>query len=198
MIGQIGPLVEVGNISRKAVLLHVAGGIIGGAVTGAVLATAGLATTALLPAVVTSFLVVFAILVFGFSDLGLFRLPHLGFARQTPGYWPCTLGQLPAILAWGLDLGSGWSTRLPNWSVAGLLAASFLMHNPAIGASLLGLYGLGRTSAVAVAILHSPAAAADTCTLLSRKYVAFDMTGGVACLFVAGAGLFAAAWIWWA
>jgi hypothetical protein len=195
MIGQIGPLVEAGKVPRKAVFLHVVGGIIGGAATGLVVGTVGLVTTALLPVTLTAFLLVTALIVFGLADLGVLRLPNLGLARQTPGYWTCTLGPRPALLAWGLDLGSAWSTRLPNRSVAGLLLAAFLLHNPAIGASLLGLYGLGRTSAVAMAILRSPQAAADTCTLLSRKYVTFDLVGGAACLFMAGAGVFGAGWI---
>src|ERR1041384_8464358 len=128
MVGQIGPLVEVGR-RRRAVALPRRGGATGGALIGLVLGFAGLLLRAALGDTLDAVFAVAvpAALAYAASvDLGLLPIRQLTWERQTPGSWPCSLGHYPGIFAWGLDLGLGLTTRLPYPSLLVLPLAALL------------------------------------------------------------------------
>src|ERR1043166_2631949 len=118
MVGQIGPLVQVGR-RRTALALHLLGGAAGGATMGLVLGLAGLLLRAAIGDVLDT---VFAVVVpaalayAAASDLGLLPVRQLTWERQTPGSWPCSLGHYPGIFAWGPDLGLGLTTPISSHS----------------------------------------------------------------------------------
>src|SRR5919198_4320861 len=119
MVGQIGPLVQVGR-RRTALALHVLGGVAGGASIGVLLGFAGLLLRAALGDTLdTVFAIVVpaALLYAATVDLAVLPLPHFTSERQTPGAWDCALGRYPGIFAWGFDLGLGVTTRIPYQSL---------------------------------------------------------------------------------
>src|SRR6476661_3485610 len=119
MVGQIGPLVQVGR-KNTALALHVLGGIAGGLAIGVVLGFLGVVLRAAIgDALDTVFVVVVpAALIYAASvDLGLLPVRPITWVRQTPGDWPCSMGHYPGIFAWGFDLGLGVTTRIPYQSL---------------------------------------------------------------------------------
>src|SRR5438093_9056609 len=125
MIARIGPLVE--RVSQKErrnlLIMHVIGGSVGGFATGAV---AGLVTTlmALLFDDWTEWLLYLSIGAFALAmmhDAGILRLPLPRNIRQTPGYLPCAVGDVPGIFLWGADLGTLVATR-PVYACAMVLS----------------------------------------------------------------------------
>ena len=87
MVGQIGPLVQVGR-RKTALAFHVLGGTAGGATIGVLLGFAGLLLRAALGDTLDTVFVVAvpAALVYAASvDLGLLRVRPITAERQTPG-----------------------------------------------------------------------------------------------------------------
>ena len=87
MVGQIGPLVQVGR-RKLALAFHVLGGVAGGAAIGVVLGFAGLLLRAAIgESLDTVFLVVVpaALLYAAAVDLGVLHVRPLTWERQTPG-----------------------------------------------------------------------------------------------------------------
>ena len=143
MVGQIGPLVQVGR-KKTALAFHVLGGIVGGAAIGVVLGFAGLLLRAALgESLDTVFLVVVpaALLYAAAVDLGLLRVRSITWERQTPGDWPCSLGHYPGIFAWGFDLGLGITTRIPYQTVLVLPLAALLAGDLATAVAITTVYG---------------------------------------------------------
>ena len=154
MVGQIGPLVQVGR-KKTALALHVLGGLVGGATIGVLLGFAGLLLRAVLgDALDTVFVVVVpvALLFTASIDLGLLRRPHLTWERQTPGSWPCSLGHYPGIFGWGFDLGLGVTTRIPYQSLLVLPLAALLAGDLAAAVAIMAVYGASRAIAVVAAV----------------------------------------------
>src|SRR6184192_3446106 len=154
MVGQIGPLVQVGR-RRTALALHVLGGATGGALIGILLGLGGLLLrTGLGDTLDTVFVVVVpAALVYAASvDLGLLRVSPVTTQRQTPGSWPCSLGQYPGIFSWGFDLGLGVTTRIPYQSLLVLPIAALLAGDLAAAVAIMAVYGASRALAVAATI----------------------------------------------
>ena len=115
MVGQIGPLVQVGR-KKTALALHVLGGIAGGLAIGIVLGFLGvLLRAAIGDALDTVFVIVVpaALIYAALVDLGVLPVRSLTWVRQTPGDWTCSMGHYPGIFAWGFDLGLGVTTRIP-------------------------------------------------------------------------------------
>ena len=154
MVGQIGPLVQVGK-KKTALAVHVLGGIAGGATIGLLLGFGGLLLRAALgDALDTIFFVVvpLALLYAASVDLGLLRLPHLTWVRQTPGSWPCSMGHYPGIFAWGFDLGLGVTTRIPYQSTLVVPLAALLSGDLATSVAITTVYGAARALAVVAAV----------------------------------------------
>jgi hypothetical protein len=186
MVGQIGPLVQVGR-RRTALALHVLGGATGGALIGVVLGLCGLLLRAALgDALDTVFaIVVPAALVYAASvDLGLLRVASLTSDRQTPGSWPCSLGHYPGIFAWGLDLGLGVTTRIPYQSLLVLPLAALLSGSLGASVAITTVYGASRALAVVVAV----SAGGDfpvACDAIQRRVLSLKAVVGLAALALA-------------
>jgi hypothetical protein len=187
MVGQIGPLVQVGR-RRTALGLHVLGGIAGGATIGVLLGFAGLLLRAALgDALDTVFLVVVpAALVWAAAvDLGLLRVRQLTSERQTPSSWPCSLGHYPGIFAWGFDLGLGVSTRIPYQSLLVLPLAAVLSGNLAAAVVIMATYGAARSLAVVVAVTRAQGDFADACDAMQARLFSLKRAVGAAALVLA-------------
>jgi hypothetical protein len=154
MVGQIGPLVQVGR-KKTALALHVLGGIAGGATIGLVLGFGGLLLRAALGDTLDTIFVIVvpaALLYAASVDLALLRLPHLTWTRQTPGSWPCSMGHYPGIFAWGFDLGLGVTTRIPYQSTLVVPLAALLSGDLATAVAIMTVYGAARALAVVAAV----------------------------------------------
>jgi hypothetical protein len=170
MIGQISPLVKVGNGNRVAVL-HVAGGTIGGLTTGALLGIvpAGLAALGIAwptPLVLLG-VAVFILAVVLDTDLAR-TSKSVSIERQTPAVWACQLGGPGACFAWGIDLGLGWSTRIPSLNLVAVMVAAAAGPSLVVSAATMGIYGLLRTSVPAVLAACSMDASSVSTRLAQR------------------------------
>jgi hypothetical protein len=188
MVGQIGPLVQVGR-RRTALALHVLGGVSGGAAIGVLLGFAGLLLRAALGDTLdTIFLVaVPAALVYTASvDLGLLPVRQITSERQTPSSWPCSLGHYPGIFAWGFDLGLGISTRIPYQTLIVVPLAAVLAGDLAKAVVLTAAYGAARALAVVVAVSTAGDDFAAACDAIQTRLFSLKRAVG------AGAIVFAA------
>jgi hypothetical protein len=158
MVGQIGPLVQVGR-KKTALALHVVGGLAGGAAIGVVLGFGGLLLRVALGGTLDTVFVVLvtAALVYAAAvDLGVLRVRPITWERQTPGSWPCSLGHYPGIFGWGVDLGLGITTRIPYQSLLVLPLAAFLSGDLATAVAITAVYGASRALAVVAAVSATP------------------------------------------
>jgi len=158
MVGQMGPLVQVGR-KKTALAFHVFGGLAGGAAIGIVLGFAGLLVRAALGGTLdTVFVVVVpaALLYAAAVDLGVLRVRPITWERQTPGSWPCSMGHYPGIFGWGFDLGLGITTRIPYQSLLVLPLAAFLAGDLATAVAITAVYGASRGLAVVAAVSAAP------------------------------------------
>jgi hypothetical protein len=187
MVGQIGPLVQVGR-RRTALALHLLGGAIGGALIGLVLGFLGLLLRAALgDALDTVFAVaVPAALAYAASvDLGLLRVRQLTWERQTPGSWPCSLGHNPGIFAWGVDLGLGLTTRIPYQSLLVLPLAALLSGNLVAAVAITTVYGASRALAVVLAVSAGGDDFPATCNVIQKRLFSLKSLVGAAALLLA-------------
>lgn len=194
MIGQIGPLVQ-GGIARWRVLgAHLLGGATGGMLAGLVLGWLGILVAAIAP--LTSFFgfgrsfVLPAICVYaGLSDLGLRSLPKPGHQRQTPHHWLCAFGPVPASFAWGFDLATGVSTKLPFLAVMVIPTYALLSNNWAAAVLMMGLYGLSRAAMVDIAVLEGGEDFQSQCGLIAAHSNPLKIAAGCLALLAATAGI---------
>ena len=155
MVGQIGPLVQVGR-KKTALAFHVLGGIVGGVAIGVAYGFLGLLLRAALGDTLdTVFIIVVPALLayMALTDLGVLRFTYFTTGRQTPGSWPCSLGHYPGIFSWGVDLGVGISTRIPHQSLLVLPVAAVLVGNLPAAVAICAAYGAARALAVVMAVM---------------------------------------------
>jgi hypothetical protein len=189
MVGQIGPLVQVGR-RRTALALHLLGGATGGALIGVVLGFLGLL---LRVAAGNTLDTVFAVAVpaalayTASVDLGLLPVRQLTSERQTPGSWPCSLGHYPGIFAWGLDLGLGLTTRIPYQSLLVLPLAAVLAGNLAVAVAITTVYGASRALAVVIAVSAGGDDFPATCDVIQKRVFSLKSLVGAAALVLAAA-----------
>ena len=189
MVGQIGPLVQVGR-RRTALALHLLGGATGGALIGLVLGFAGLLLRAALGDTLDTVFAVAvpAALAYAASvDLGLLPVRQLTWERQTPGSWPCSLGHHPGIFAWGLDLGLGLTTRIPYHSLLVLPLAALLAGNLAAAVAITTVYGVSRAFAVVAAVSAGGDDFPATCDVIQKHVFSLKSLVGAAALVLAAA-----------
>jgi hypothetical protein len=187
MVAQIGPLVQVGR-KKTALAFHVLGGIVGGAAIGAVLGFAGLLLRAALGDTLdTVFVVVVsaALLYAAAVDLGLVRLPHITWERQTPGDWPCSMGHYPGIFGWGFDLGLGVTTRIPYQSLLVIPLAALLVGNLATAVAITTVYGAARAVAVVAAVSSAGDDFAAACDAIQGRVLPLKWIVGASALVFA-------------
>ena len=189
MVGQIGPLVQVGR-RRTALALHLLGGAAGGALIGVALGFAGLLLRAALGDTLDT-VFVFAIpatLAYAASvDLGLLRVRQLTWQRQTPGDWPCSLGHYPGIFAWGFDLGLGLTTRIPYQSLLVLPLAAVLVGSFPAAVVITTVYGASRALAVVAAVSAGGDDFPATCDVIQKRLFSLKALVGAAALVLAAA-----------
>lgn len=187
MVGEIGPLVQVGK-RKTALALHVLGGVLGGATIGVLLGFAGLLLRAAIGDTLdTVFAIVVpaALLYAAVVDLGLLPIPQITSSRQTPGAWPCALGNYPGIFGWGFDLGLGVSTRIPYQSLLVLPLAAFLAGDLASAVTIMGVYGASRALAVVAAVSSAGDDFAAACDAIQSRVKPLKLVVGATALVIA-------------
>src|ERR1051325_3799549 len=187
MVGQIGPLVQVGR-RRTALALHIVGGIAGGAAIGVLLAFVVLLLRAVLGDTLdTVFLVALpASLVYAASvALGLLPVPQITSERQTPSSWPCSLGHYPGIFAWGFDLGLGISTRIPYQSLLVVPLAALLVGDLGKAVAITAAYGAARALAVVIAVSTAGDDFVAACDAIQGRLFSLKRAVGVSALVLA-------------
>src|SRR6188508_2489708 len=188
MVGQIGPLVQVGR-KKLALAFHVLGGVAGGAAIGLVLGFAGLLLRAALgERLDTVFLVVVpATLLYAAAvDLGVLNVRPITWERQTPGDWPCSLGHYPGIFAWGFDLGLGITTRIPYQTLLVLPLAALLSGDLATAVAITTVYGASRALAVVAAVVSTTGEDyAAACDAIQSRVLPLKRLVGVTALVIA-------------
>ena len=189
MVGQIGPLVQVGR-RRTALALHLFGGAAGGALIGILLGFAGLLLRAGLGDTLDTVFAVAvpAALAYAASvDLGLLPVRQLTWERQTPGSWPCSLGHYPGIFAWGFDLGLGVTTRIPFQSLLVLPLAAVLIGNLPAAVAIATVYGASRALAVVAAVSAGGDDFPETCDLIQKRVFSLKAIVGATAFALAAA-----------
>ena len=188
MVGQIGPLVQVGR-KKTALAVHVLGGIAGGATIGLLLGFGGeLLRAGLGGTLDTVFVVVVpaALLYTASVDLGLLKVRHLTWVRQTPGSWPCSMGHYPGIFGWGFDLGLGVTTRIPYQSTLIVPLSAFLCGDLATAVAITTTYGAARALAVVAAVESVPGDDyGAACDAIQERVVPLKRLVGVTALVIA-------------
>ncbi len=174
MVGQIGPLVQVGR-RRTALALHLLGGAAGGALIGVALGFAGLLLRAALGDTLDTVFVVAvpAALAYAASvDLGLLRIRQLTWQRQTP---------------WGFDLGLGLTTRIPYQSLLVLPLAAVLVGSFPAAVAITTVYGASRALAVVAAVSAGGDDFPATCDVIQKRLFSLKTLVGAAALVLAAA-----------
>ena len=187
MVGQIGPLVQVGR-RRTALALHVLGGATGGALIGILLGFGGLVLRAALGDTLDTVFAVAvpaALLYAASVDLGLLPVSPVTAERQTPGSWPCSLGHYPGIFGWGFDLGLGLTTRIPYQSLLVLPLAALLSGNLPEAVAITTVYGASRALAVVAAISAGGDDFPAACNAIQTRVLSLKVLVGVAGLALA-------------
>ena len=188
MVGQIGPLVQVGR-KKLALAFHVLGGVAGGVAIGVVLGFAGLLLRAAIgESLDTVFLVVVpaALLYAAAVDLGVLNVRPITWERQTPGDWPCSLGHYPGIFAWGFDLGLGITTRIPYQTLLVLPLAALLAGDLATAVAITTVYGASRALAVVAAVVSTTGEDyAAACDAIQSRVLPLKRLVGVTALVIA-------------
>jgi hypothetical protein len=154
MVGQIGPLVQVGR-KKTALAFHVLGGLVGGALLGVFLGFLGVVLAELFDnglSIAFAIVIPVALAYAGLTDLGYLRLTYFSRIRQTPGSWPCALGHYPAMFAWGFDLGLGVTTRFAHQAVLVVPLAAVLTGSMWAAVAITAAYGGARALAVVISI----------------------------------------------
>jgi hypothetical protein len=186
MVGQIGPLVQVGG-KKTALALHVVGGVLGGLTIGVLLGFAGmLLRSAIGDALDTVFVIVVpAALVYAASvDLGV-PMRQLTWVRQTPGDWPCSMGHYPGIFAWGFDLGLGVTTRIPYQSLLVVPLSAFLVGDMASAVAITTAYGAARALAVVAAVTSANDDFPAVCDAIQDRVLTLKKLVGATALVIA-------------
>ncbi len=189
MVGQIGPLVQVGK-RRTALALHLLGGAAGGALIGVLLGFVGLLLRAALGDTLDTVFTVAVAAALAYTasvDLGLLRFRQLTWERQTPSSWPCSLGHYPGIFAWGFDLGLGVTTRIPYQSLLVLPLAAVLIGNLPAAVVITTVYGASRALAVVAAVSAGGDDFPATCDVIQKRLFSLKAVVGATALVLAAA-----------
>jgi hypothetical protein len=151
MVETIGPMVD--EARRKGPLVraaHVVGGLVGGAalgglagLVGSLVGTAGLSSTARSVLLVASVMA----LVYDLATHGR----RMGLGRQTPIGWRSRFSPTVASFLYGLDLGTGITTRLYFASYLVAVLAAAIAGEVWIGAAIGAAFG-GTRALVAVLV----------------------------------------------
>jgi len=187
MVGQIGPLVQVGR-KNTALALHVLGGVAGGLAIGIVFGFLGvLLRAAIGDALDTVFLIVVptALIYAALVDLGLLPVRSLTWVRQTPGDWTCSMGHYPGIFAWGFDLGLGVTTRIPYQTLLVVPLSAVLVGDLGTAVAITTAYGAARALAVVAAVTSAKDDFPAVCDAISERVLTLKKLVGASALVIA-------------
>jgi len=187
MVGQIGPLVQVGR-KKTALALHVLGGVAGGLAIGIVLGFLGvLLRAAIGDALDTVFVIVVptALIYAALVDLGILPVRSLTWVRQTPGDWTCSMGHYPGIFAWGFDLGLGVTTRIPYQTLLVVPLSAFLVGDMGTAVAITTAYGAARALAVVAAVTSAKDDFPAVCDAISERVLTLKKLVGASALVIA-------------
>ena len=187
MVGQIGPLVQVGR-KKTALALHVLGGVAGGLAIGIVLGFLGvLLRAAIGDAIDTVFVIVVpaALIYAALVDLGILPVRSLTWVRQTPGDWTCSMGHYPGIFAWGFDLGLGVTTRIPYQTLLVVPLSAFLVGDMGTAVAITTAYGAARALAVVAAVTSAKDDFPAVCDAISERVLTLKKLVGASALVIA-------------
>ena len=144
MVETIGPMVdEAGRGGPRVRAAHVAGGVLGGALVSGAVGAIGVVLGADGP----EGKAVWVVLGLAAVALAYDLLTHgrrLGLARQTPMGWRHVMPPGRASFLYGLDLGTGLTTRIYFASYLVVLAAAGISGNVVAAAAIGGGFGLVR------------------------------------------------------
>ncbi|MGH2443984.1 MAG: hypothetical protein ACRDFX_12585 [Chloroflexota bacterium] len=131
----------------RAMTAYTTGAILSGALVGAAAGLAGsVLRTSAFPAPWVALGVAGVLLTI--REIGVLPFPIPQIRRQTNKTWYHHLGPVTAAWWWGVDTGSGLTT-IVTYSAYWLVVIAVLLHGSALyGALALGLYALGRSTAV--------------------------------------------------
>lgn len=151
MVETITPVVHGGRAKwMVAVALHVAGAGSTGALFGATLAALGAALGA--PFGEAGSAVVATIAAFYLvGELTPDRLPVPQLRQQVPDWWRTFFPAPVAAFLYGAGLGVGFLTYVRHGTMVAVSALAFSSGRPALGASILGVFGVARGVSVVMA-----------------------------------------------
>ncbi len=187
MVGQIGPLVQVGR-KKTALALHVLGGVAGGLAIGIVLGFLGVVLRAAIGDTLdTVFVIVVptALIYAALVDLGVLPVRSLTWVRQTPGDWTCSMGHYPGIFAWGFDLGLGVTTRIPYQTLLVVPLSAFLVGDLGTAVAITTAYGAARALAVVAAVTSAKDDFPAVCDAISERVLTLKKLVGASALVIA-------------
>jgi hypothetical protein len=151
MVETINPVVygDPRNRWRVAFALHVAGATVAAAAFGAALGLLGTALSA--PWGSTGVLAV-GVVALAYLARELFEVPVplLEARRQVPDWWRTFFSRNVTALLYGAGVGVGFLTYLGHGTLLVVSVAAVAIGRPAVGAVLVGMFGLTRGLVVAV------------------------------------------------
>ena len=151
MVETIAPVVHGGR-NRKywsALALHILGATLSGAIFGAILGLLGKIFGA--PWGAAGFVAIALVAgLYAARELFGAPIPLPDLDRQVPDWWRTFYSPNVAALLYGFGLGVGFFTFLTFGTYAAVATGAFVSGNVALGALLMGAFGLVRSLAVAV------------------------------------------------
>ena len=149
MVTTIIPAVFVGRREKWiwAATMFVIAGVAGGALTGWLLGTVGALfyQLPLLPHGAGGTILGAVALSYALHELELIRLPTIPLRRQVNRGLRAQLPLTAAVSIYGLELGAGLVTRIPTATVYVVCLGIALVGDPAMGAIIMGCFGLSRS-----------------------------------------------------
>ncbi len=191
MVSMTRPLVQ-GHASPTKVIesaaAFFAGAILSAGLVGTILTGIAIALHPLVTARVGWSVLAATAMVLALADVGIGRLWTPSLRRQTNPLWWRTLGPPGVWFAWGLDLGSGFSTIRVTSLVWIVYVAILLILPPPWGIATMGLYAIGLSTAIAItaASIWSPSRPLDAETRIFQLGKGFQLAsvGLLTCLTI--------------
>lgn len=156
MIETISPVVHGGrNRTYLAALgVHILGTTLSAAALGTILGGLGGALGA--PWARGMWAVAAVAGLYAVRELALVPIPLPDLDKQVPDWWRTFFSRKVAAFLYGLGLGVGFFTYLSFGTLAAVGVAAFVSGDMAVGALVMGLFGLARGLSVSVATVSSP------------------------------------------
>lgn len=155
MIGKITPLVEEAGRESwvRAIALLAVGLVLSAAVLGFVLGILGVLLGLLVPMTILGLAWGVLAMVVGSRDLKLLPIALPSSTRQTPGAWKCIYGPEWSAFLWGMDLGQGWTVRIPFAAYFAVVGWPLAFGDVGMSVAVLATYGFGKAIPVITARL---------------------------------------------